>query len=155
MLALNLLLTGLWVLITGDPGAANALVGFVLGLLLLAWVWPDRDDRRYFYKLPAILAFAGFFLVDLVRSSLRIALDVVTPQDRRQPAIVCVPLDVTSDVEIALLSILITLTPGTVALGLSDDRRSMLVHAMFAPDDEQLRRQIKDGYERRVRELLS
>jgi multicomponent Na+:H+ antiporter subunit E len=110
--------------------------------------------RRVLFKLPAAVGFLIFFVAELVRSSLRVAHDVVTPADRHAPAIICVPLDVRSDLEIALLANLITLTPGTVALGLAQDRRTMLVHAMFAPDPAALRDEIKTGYERRVQELL-
>ena len=60
-----------------------------------------------------------------------------------------------SDLGIALLANLVTLTPGTLAIGLTGDRSEMLVHAMFAADDDELRREIKDGYERRIMELLS
>nr|MEE4269468.1 Na+/H+ antiporter subunit E [Candidatus Krumholzibacteria bacterium] len=114
-----------------------------------------RTTWRVITKIPRLLGFLGFFVFELVHSSLRVAHDVITPRDQGQPAIVCVPLDVTSDLEIALLASLVTLTPGTLALGLSEDRRSMLVHAMFAPDSDELRREIKEGYERRVQELLS
>ncbi len=114
-----------------------------------------RRLRKALGKIPLAIGFAGFFAYELVISSLRVTYDLVTPADRRQPAIVCVPLDLRTDLEIAVLANLVTLTPGTLALGLSPDRRSMLVHAMFAPDDETLRREIKDGYERRVRELFS
>ncbi len=64
-------------------------------------------------------------------------------------------IDIRSDLGIALLANIVTLTPGTLAMGLSADGRELLVHAMFAPDDEALRREIKDGYERRIMELLS
>jgi multicomponent Na+:H+ antiporter subunit E len=154
LLALHLVLTGLWVLVTGDPGWQNTLAGLVLSFALLWWLWPQDEDRRYFGKLPRALSFLVFIAWELVMSSLRVAYDVVTPAANRAPAIVCVPLDVESDVEITLLANLITLTPGTVALGLSEDRRQMLVHAMFATSDEQLRRDIKEGYERRVAALL-
>lgn len=115
--------------------------------------WISRTGRIV-RKIPRALGFMVFFLAELVRSSLRVAHDVITPADRHEPAIVCIPLDVRSDAEIALLANLITLTPGTVALGLSEDRTTMLVHAMFAPDDAKLREEIKMGYERRVQELL-
>lgn len=154
-LAMNLLLAGLWVLVTGDPGWGNAAAGLGLGFAVLWWLWPDGPGRRYFAKLPQAAAFAGFLAWELVRSSLRVAYDVVTPAANRSPAIVCVPLDVGSDAEIALLANLVTLTPGTIAIGLTADRRHLLVHAMFAPSDEQVRRGIKDGYERRVRALLA
>ena len=153
-LAMNLLLAGLWVLVTGDPDWRNALVGLVLGFALLWWLWPAGPGRRYFSRLPQAVSFAGFFAWELVRSSLRVAYDVVTPAANRSPAIVCVPLDVRSDAEIALLANLVTLTPGTIAIGMTPDRSQLLVHSMFATSDEQLRREIKDGYERRVRALL-
>lgn len=154
LLALHLVLTGLWVLVTGDPGGANTAVGLVLGYAVLWWLWPQEDDRRYFTKLPQAASFLVFIAWELVMSSLRVAYDVITPAANRAPAIVCVPLDVESDAEITLLANLITLTPGTIALGLSDDRRHLLVHSMFAESDEQLRHEIKQGYERRVRALL-
>jgi len=114
-----------------------------------------RITGRLLGKIPRLLGFLGFFVFELVHSSLLVAHDVITPRNQGQPAIVSVPLDVTSDLEIALLANLVTLTPGTLALGLSPDRRSMLVHAMFAPDSDQLRKEIKEGYERRIQELLS
>lgn len=153
--ALNLLVAGLWVLVTGDAGWPNALLGYLVGLGLLFWLWPAGDGRRYFRKLPAIAGFAAFFLWELLLSSVRVAYDVITPPPQRRPAVICVPLDVRSDIAIALLANLVTLTPGTVVLGFTPDRSTMLIHAMFAPDDETVRRQIKDGFERRVKELLA
>ncbi|MDD5720660.1 MAG: Na+/H+ antiporter subunit E [Candidatus Krumholzibacteria bacterium] len=154
LLTLNLVLAGLWVLVTGDPSWLNLGVGLALGYALLWWLWPRDEDRRYFGKLPQTVGFIAFLTVELVHSSLQVALGVMLPR-RRAPAIVCVPLDVRSDVAITLLANLITLTPGTIALGLAQNRRHMLVHAMFATSDDALRRKIKDGYERRVLALLS
>lgn len=72
------------------------------------------------------------------------------------PGVVAIPLDARTDAEIALLANLITLTPGSVALDLSEDRRVLYVHAMYIDggDVEAYRRSIKEGLERRVLELL-
>ncbi len=72
------------------------------------------------------------------------------------PGVVAIPLDARTDVEIALLANLITLTPGSVSLDLSEDRRVLYVHAMYIDggDVEAYRRSVKDGLERRVLELL-
>jgi len=72
------------------------------------------------------------------------------------PGVVAIPLDARTDVEIALLANLITLTPGSVTLDLSEDRRVLYVHAMYIDggDVEAYRRAIKEGLERRVLELL-
>ncbi len=72
------------------------------------------------------------------------------------PGVVGIPLDARTDAEIALLANLITLTPGSVSLDLSEDRRVLYVHAMYIDggDVEAYRRSVKDGLERRVLELL-
>lgn len=72
------------------------------------------------------------------------------------PGVVAIPLDARTDVEITLLANLITLTPGSVSLDLSEDRRVLYVHAMYIDggDVEAYRRSIKEGLERRVLELL-
>jgi len=65
-----------------------------------------------------------------------------------------VPLDVRSDAEILLVTNLISLTPGTLSVDVSEDRRTLLVHAMFADDEEQLVADLKGGMERMVREAF-
>ncbi len=72
------------------------------------------------------------------------------------PGVVAIPLDARTDAEITLLANLITLTPGSVSLDLSEDRRVLYVHAMYIDggDVEAYRRSVKEGLERRVLELL-
>jgi multicomponent Na+:H+ antiporter subunit E len=71
-----------------------------------------------------------------------------------KPGILAIPLDVTRDSEILLLAMLINLTPGSVALDVSDDRKVMYVHVMYIDSPDAARLEIKHGFERRVRELL-
>ena len=80
----------------------------------------------------------------------------LTPMSYVCPGVVAIPLDARTDVEIALLANLITLTPGSVSLDLSEDRRVLYVHAMYIDggDVEAYRHSIKEGLERRVLELL-
>ncbi len=72
------------------------------------------------------------------------------------PGVIAIPLDVRTDAEITLLANLITLTPGSVSLDLSEDKRTLYVHAMYIDggDVEAYRRTVKEGLERRVLELL-
>ncbi|GMU23316.1 MAG: hypothetical protein AMXMBFR13_33950 [Phycisphaerae bacterium] len=151
---LNLLLTILWAATTGSARLGNVTVGFVVSFLVLWWLQPLLGPTAYFRKLPRALTFGLFFLWDLLRSNLRVAWDVVTPTAYRRPGIVAVPLDLKTDLEITLLANLLTLTPGSVTLDVSDDRKVLYVHAMFAADPEQVRRDIKQNYERRVMELF-
>jgi multicomponent Na+:H+ antiporter subunit E len=80
----------------------------------------------------------------------RVAYDVITPSYYMRPAVVAIPLDARTDAEITLLANLISLTPGTLSLDLSADRRTLYVHGMFVRDRETFVRSIKHGLERRL-----
>jgi multicomponent Na+:H+ antiporter subunit E len=150
----NLVLALLWAAMVGSVDAAHLVVGFVVAYLVLWALKPLLGDSRYFEKLPQLVRFTLFFVWELVLSNLRVAWDVVTPRSYRRPGVIAVPLEARTDAEITLLANLITLTPGTLSLDVSPDRRTLYVHGMFVDDPEQLRRSLKEGFERRVLELL-
>ena len=97
------------------------------------------------------LGLAGFFVHEILLANVRVAADGLRPQIRIRPAVVGIPLDVTSDGEILLLSMLINITPGSVTIDLSEDRRTLYVHVMHMTSAEATRREIKEGFERRVK----
>ena len=151
---LNLLLALLWAAVVGSVDTAHLLTGFVVGYLVLWIARPVLGSTRYFGKFFEALRFVTFFLYELVLSNLRVAWDVLTPKAYRRPGVVAVPLDAETDAEITLLANLVTLTPGSLSLDVSPDRGCLYVHAMFVDEPEQLRQDIKNGFERRVVELL-
>ena len=63
-------------------------------------------------------------------------------------------LKVDRNFEITLLANLITLTPGTLSVDVSEDRRTLYVHALDCSDPDRLRRSIADGFERKIREAF-
>jgi multicomponent Na+:H+ antiporter subunit E len=105
-------------------------------------------------KPARAIALAAFFARELVVANIRVALDVLSPGTRIRPAVVAIPLDVTSNAEILLLSALINITPGSVTIDLSEDRRTLFVHVMHMTSPEASRLDIKDGFEKRVKRLF-
>lgn len=150
----NIFLALAWALAVGGLSLTNLAIGFVLGYAALWIAQPALGQSRYFRRVPQAIHFALYFLWQLILSNLRVAYDVVTPKYHMHPAIVAIPLDAQTDVEITLLANLITLTPGTLSLDVSSDRRVLYVHAMFVEDVESFRDSIKNGFERRLLELL-
>lgn len=154
MLLGSILLALTWAALQGELTLGNLLVGYAVGYTILALL--GRGG-----VMPATLAssvthavtLAGYFTWALLVANVRIAADVIRGH-RIEPAVVGIPLDVTSDGEILLLSMLINLTPGSVTIDLSDDRRTLYVHVMHMKTAEATRRDIKDGFERRVRRLF-
>jgi multicomponent Na+:H+ antiporter subunit E len=102
----------------------------------------------------AVLALLAFLFRQFLVANLRMAVDVIGPTARMRPAIVRVPLDATEEYEILLLSTLINLTPGSIALDVTSDRKALYVHVMHLTTPEAVRAEIKTGFERRVLEVL-
>jgi multicomponent Na+:H+ antiporter subunit E len=151
---LNLVLAIVWALLMGRIDPPNLTVGFVLGFVVLWLLQPVLGGTAYFRRIPQAVGFLGFFVKELVIANLVVARDVLALRPRRRPGVVAVPLDARTDAEITILSIVVLLTPGTLVIDVSDDRSLMYVHAMFLDTPEALCKEIKDGFERRVLELL-
>jgi multicomponent Na+:H+ antiporter subunit E len=159
----SVLLALAWAALQGEITLVNLLVGYVVGYAILALlarggVMPSTlVSRPRFINWPArtlhALGLAAFFAWELLLANFRVAADVLGAQ-RIEPAVVAIPLDVTSDGEILLLSMLINITPGSVTIDLSDDRRTLYVHVMHMKSADETRRDIKNGFERRVRLLF-
>ncbi len=155
LFAANLLLALTWAALMGEATLSALTSGFGLGFLALWLLQPVvGGDRRYFLRVVYSLRLVLMFLWELLVSSLHVAWDVLTPEHRARPALVEVPLDVRGELGVLLLTNLISLTPGTLSVDVSGDRRRLLVHAMFAEDPDRLRQEIKGGMERWVREAL-
>ncbi|WP_380169450.1 Na+/H+ antiporter subunit E [Jannaschia sp. R86511] len=95
-------------------------------------------------RLGRVLAFAGYFAKQLVMANWEVVADLLTPGSRLQPGIVALPLRCRSAGEITLLSDLITLTPGTLTIDVSEGRDVMYVHGMYAPDADEFRAELTD-----------
>lgn len=126
-----------------------------IGSYLLIWLASWFFNRRYFHRLPILISFIGYIIRELLESNFRVAYDVLTKEPLMNPGVLALPLDVTSDREIVTLAILITFTPGTLSMAISDDRRTLYVHVMYIPnnDIEEVKRKLKNGFERRLIEL--
>lgn len=152
-LLLNIILTFVWVALTGEYAKANFLLGLVLGFIALRFTL-GKSAKRYFLFMPRLIGFAAYFIYELVKSNIQVALDVVTPPFYMKPGIVAVPLDAKTDAEVGLLANLITLTPGTLSLDVSEDRSVLYVHVMYLLDEKQFIEGIKNGFERRLLNLM-
>ena len=153
--AINMVLTLVWSGLLGGITPENLVSGFVVSYVILYFVTRGAAGHdRYFGRLPKLAGFAVYYLWELVKSNAIIAYDVLTPTHHMKPGVIAIPIDARTDLEITVLANLITMTPGTLSLDVSPDRRTLYVHAMYIHDADALRREIKDNLERRVLDLL-
>jgi multicomponent Na+:H+ antiporter subunit E len=151
---LNIILTIVWVFLTGSMAFGNFVFGFLLSFLVLWIIARDGNGGKYFRIAPKMIGFFFFFLYELIKANIQVAADVVTPKFYMKPGIVAVPLDAQSSLEITLLANIISLTPGTLSLDVSDDRKVLYVHAMYVHDREEFIASIKNGFEKRLLAIL-
>lgn len=150
----NLLLAIAWVFSLGQLTVLNLAIGFILGYIVL---WLARDlvgSGWYCSRVPKVVEFLLFFLWSLFWANLRVAYDVLTPRYHMRPGIIALPLDARTDNEITLLANLISLTPGTLSLHVSEDRQILYVHSMYIDDVEREKHKLKHNFERRLLELM-
>lgn len=152
---LNLLLTLAWIALTGQFTLANFAFGFLLGYVMLWLVQRVTGPSSYFAKARQTLAFVLFFVREVIKANLQVAYMVLNPRYRLHPGVIAVPLEARTDTEITLLANLITLTPGSLSIDVSADRKVLYIHTMGLGDDPaRFRREIKEGFERRLLEVL-
>ena len=154
-LLVHVVMALVWAALSGELTLANVGGGFVVGFLVLLLARGALGCQRYVTRVPRTLGFWAYFLALLIQANLRVAYEVLTPNFRVRPAIVAIPLDIRDEVAITTLANLITLTPGTLSLDVSADRRVLYVHAMFVTDVEEFRREIKNGLEQRVQDMFT
>ena len=154
--ALTLTLAVVWVLLAKELSAGSVLLGLLLGWLI-PWItrpfWPDRPRLR---RPLRIVEYVLVVLWDICIANVQVARVVLTVRDADlRPAFIAIPLELTAPEAITAFAATITLTPGTVSADLADDGRSLLVHCLHAPDPEAVVAEVKDRYERRLKEIFA
>lgn len=142
-----------WAVATDNFSLLNLLFGAAVAGLAL-FLMRDKVARPGLLpRLRRVASLAGTFVVELFASALRVAALVARPDMHKhlRPGIIAFPLSLTRDAEITVLANLITLTPGTLSVDVSGDRKVLYVHAIDAADKQALIRDIANGFEHKVR----
>ena len=153
--AISILMAVIWATVSGSFTLLNLIFGFVLSLLTLYLLRERFVGRDYTSRTRRVLSLVLLVLVELAKSAWRVATLVLSPKMDLKPGVFAYPLTVKSDWEISLLANLITLTPGTLSVDVSEDRQTLYVHALDCSDIEAARRDIADGFEKKIMEAFA
>ena len=100
------------------------------------------------------ISLIAMFVRELILSALKVAWLVLQPRIKIRPAIIAYPLTVTTDAQITLLANMITLTPGTLSVDVSADRRTLYIHAIDIASKEALIGDIAGGFETKILQVF-
>lgn len=151
---IHILLAIIWAAVTGSFTLANLLFGLVLATGALYVIREQVGSLGYFARARRVVSLGLLFIYELALSAWRVAVLVLTPNMDLKPGIFAYPLTVERDFEIALLANLITLTPGTLSVDVSEDRSTLYVHCIDCSDIEATKKDIADGFERKIIEAF-
>ncbi|MCH6235642.1 Na+/H+ antiporter subunit E [Cognataquiflexum rubidum] len=150
----NLILAIIWVLATGTLTEENFLFGFIIGFVILGVITYKKEERKYFTIIPKLFGFMIFLLWEITKANFQSARESFYPKSRLVPAIVKVPLDAKTDLEISFLANIISLTPGTLIMDVSNDKKVIYVHVMHLLDKEEFIKETKRKFEKPLLELM-
>lgn len=144
-----------WVLLVNEISAGQLLMGALLAGAVTFFartsIGAEPLPPR---RLGAAVRLAMLFAYDIVAANVAVARAVLSPRLPIAPRLVRVPLDIGEPKAIALLAAMVTLTPGTVSVGIDATSRTLDVHVLLAADPEAVARDIKSRYEARIREIF-
>ncbi|SPJ33659.1 Na+/H+ antiporter subunit E [Kushneria phyllosphaerae] len=150
----NLLLAVAWIALSGDFSMGGMLAGLAFGYLVILLLQNQLPGLQgYGTRLPKMISFVFYFLRELFMANFKVAFDVLTPPWHMTPGVIAFELEAKTDFEIAFVANLISLTPGTLSLDISDDRQVLFIHAMFLDDEQTLRGDLRE-MERRALAVL-
>lgn len=150
---LNFFLAFTWMFMTNSFTPAGFAIGFLVGLAVIILMRRFFTGRLYLTRVWAVIKLILLFLRELILSSIQVLLIVLRPKMNIKPAIFEMETELKEDWEVTLLSALITLTPGTLVVGISDDQKRLYIHALDFEDIENAVSSIKNTFERAILEV--
>lgn len=150
---LNFFIAVVWMFMTSSLTASTFVIGYIIGLLLIIMTRRFFKGRLYVWRVWSAIKLTLIFFRELLMSNISVLMLVIKPKLSLQPMIFAMPTELEQDWEITLLSSLITLTPGTIVIHVSDDQRTLYIHAIDVDDVDEAIDSIKTTFERAIMEV--
>lgn len=143
----------LWCVLTGSVSFGNMLLGYIFGIVGLYIMRPFLPGGFYLIPFLKVIRLLFIFIVELLKANISVLKIVMARKIDIQPAFFVYPTELRKDWEISLLSLLITLTPGTVVVAVSDDKSKLYIHAIDFSDIDSEIEGIRTSFESAIKEI--
>lgn len=152
---LPIFLLAMWLLLNDSLDAGQIVLGLALAVLVTLAARALRPLPAWPHRLHVAIGLIVHVCIDVVRSNLAVG-SIVLGASRRQPHVgfMRIPLDMRDPHGLAMLSMIITATPGTVWSGLDSDSNVLTLHVLDLQDEAVWLRTIKQRYERPLMEIF-
>jgi len=129
---LNLFIATLWLLLQDEviPQFSTFLMGFIVGIGILYAMHRFYGTQFYLRRVFSIIKLFWLFNWELLLSSYSVIRQITTPKLNITPGIFTYKTVLKGDWEITALALLLTLTPGSVVMEVSEEGDMFYIHAM-------------------------
>lgn len=131
-LLLNLFIAFLWMLLMDEDELkfTTFFMGYLVGIGIIFVMSRFFGNQFYLRRIYASLKLLFIFISELIQSSIVVISQIVRPTLKIKPGIFKYETILTSDVEVTMLSMLLTLTPGSVVMEITPEGNELYIHAM-------------------------
>ncbi|MEK4486843.1 Na+/H+ antiporter subunit E [Psychrobacillus sp. FSL H8-0484] len=150
---LNVFIALTWMFLSVSFKPTTFIIGYLIGILMLFMLRKSFNSRFYMGRVWAVIKLIMLFLKELTLSNISVLKLIIKPDMPIRPAIFAMPTVLEQDWEITLLSSLITLTPGTIVIDISDDNKTLYIHAIEFDDVDEAIDSIKNTFEKAILEV--
>jgi multicomponent K+:H+ antiporter subunit E len=145
----------LWLLLNRSLSSGQLLLGALLGLLLPLLLRGLRPLPVKVRHPLTILRLAFRVVWDTSVSNFNVVRFLALPRHRKHPSgFVRIPLDLRDPNGLAVLAMIVCITPGTAWAEISRDRSLLMLHVLEVDDPDEVTAHIKQRYESLLMEIF-
>ncbi len=163
----------LWIVLSSELTIYNYIFGYFISYFILIYTgrisFPLEDKhkgqsfiKKYISILNTIIRriwkifiFIIYFLFEIIKANFIVTLEILTPNFYMCPGVIAYPLDLKTDFQISIFANILTLTPGSLTIDVSADKKTIFIHSMYVKNPEKFVKTLKNGLEKRILEIFS
>ncbi|QQK75784.1 Na+/H+ antiporter subunit E [Salicibibacter cibarius] len=150
---LNIAIAIFWMALQSEYTIVEFVIGYVIGLGVIFFLRRSLPQPFYLQRVWAIIKLIALFVKELVVANLDMIRVVLSPKLNVTPGIVAVHTNLKTDWEVTILSMCITLTPGTMTMDYSEDGRTLYIHCIHVKNTQEVIDDVRNNFERAIREV--
>jgi multicomponent Na+:H+ antiporter subunit E len=150
---INIFIAWLWMFLQDSTEYLTFFAGYIVGLFILFCMRRFFTKPFYLFTFIAILKLFLIFIYELITSAILVIKHVIKPKVDVKPGIFRVKTDLKTDLEITLLSLLICLTPGSVVMEITPDKKILYVHGLNMPESKEAVLKSKAVFEKAIKDV--
>lgn len=146
-------LVAMWLLLNNIFALGQLLLGMLVATLACGAVARLELPKARLRKIGAIIKLVGLVISDVVLSNIAVMRLVLSGREPRS-VFVTVPLELKDPNGLAVLSCIVTATPGSAWIHHDSMRESVTIHVLDTEDEAAWNAALKRNYEQRLLEIF-